>query len=248
MVLIELGCEDDSELTEAVRPDCLAVRITEQDDFTRKSTRRAVHGIIRLCELYGVEVHVWVSIPCTAGCPWRSDNDKLGRPTGDLELTERLIKAAVAACHHVSKIGGTFSWEWPHGNHLWKNKQVSELVAKRKARRCLASTAALGMKFPTKGHPQDENIEFKDAQTMLLRKQWEIATSHQGIAQALERYAKVPDAEKGEVFVECRGRLAKASARYTPLLADTVWTALRPAVPRVMMIAEAPQVGEVVKP
>ena len=184
-------------------------------------------------------------IPCTAGCPWRSINDKLGRPTGDPELTQLLIKVAVSICHHASKIGGTFSWEWPHGNLLWKDELVLELVARRKAQRCLASTAALGMKFPIKRESQDDNVETKYAHTMLLKKQWEIATTYKGVAQALARYEAVPTAEEGEIFVECRGRLAKASARYTPLLASTVWDALRPAVLRVMITAKAPAAGEV---
>ena len=67
MVFMELGCESDSELAEAVREKCLAVRVTKQYDLTRKRTKSAVHGIIRLCDLYGVDLHVWDSIPCTAG-------------------------------------------------------------------------------------------------------------------------------------------------------------------------------------
>ena len=98
MVFIELGCEGDSELSEAARDHCLAVRVTKQYDLTQRGTRGAIHGVIRLCHLYGVEVHVWVSIPCTAGCPWKHINDKLGRPTGDEELTDGLIRAAIPVC------------------------------------------------------------------------------------------------------------------------------------------------------
>ena len=102
---------------------------------------------------------MWVSIPCTAGCPWLYINDKLGRPTGDIDLTRTLIKAAVSICDHASKIGGPFSWEWPNGNLLWKDERVTKLLARRKAVRCLASTAALGMRFATKGASQDGVVE-----------------------------------------------------------------------------------------
>ena len=83
---------------------------------------------------------------------------------------------------------------------------------------------------------------------MLLKKQLEIATTHRGIQQALKPFEKVPSATDREVFVECRGRLAKASARYTPLLARVVWGALRPRIPRVLISAEPPEAGEVMAP
>ena len=133
MVFIELGCEDDSELSAAVREKCFAVRITQQYDLTQRGTKGAIHGIIQLCHLYGIELHVWVSIPCTAGCPWKHINDKLGRPTGDEKLTESLIRVAVPICDHAAKIGGPFSWDWPKGNLLWKDERVLALVARRKA-------------------------------------------------------------------------------------------------------------------
>jgi len=66
MVFIELGCEEDSELSAAVREKCFAVRITQRYDLTQRGTKGAIHGIIQLCHLYGIELHVWVSIPCTA--------------------------------------------------------------------------------------------------------------------------------------------------------------------------------------
>ena len=57
-MLLELGCADDFELSAAVLPGCLAVRITAKEDLTLKSTRQAIHGMIRLCYLYKMEFHV----------------------------------------------------------------------------------------------------------------------------------------------------------------------------------------------
>ena len=45
------------------------------------------------------------------------------------------------------------------------------------------------------------------------------------------------------MFVECRGRLAKASARYPPLMARVVWDALRPKLPRSLVCAMPPEAG-----
>ena len=42
MVFIELGCESDSELSEAVRDNCFAVRVTKQYDLTQRGSKGAI--------------------------------------------------------------------------------------------------------------------------------------------------------------------------------------------------------------
>ena len=71
------------------------------------------------------------------------------------------------------------------------------LLARRKAERCVASTAALGMIFPAKGMSQDGVVEEEEATTKLLRKQWVIATTNPSIQQALKPFEKVPTAREG---------------------------------------------------
>ena len=70
-LFIELCCESDSVLSEKVCGRALAIRITKEDDMSHKNTAKALHGIIRTARHLGIEVHTWVSIPCTAGCPVR---------------------------------------------------------------------------------------------------------------------------------------------------------------------------------
>ena len=79
---------------------------------------------------------------------------------------------AISVCDHASNIGGSFSWEWPHGNLLWKDELVVALMARRKAEKCLASTAALGMRCPAKGASQDDVVDSESAHTMLLKKKF----------------------------------------------------------------------------
>ena len=64
-VLLELGCASDSELSANVREHCVAIRVTVKEDLTSTVTKRALHSILRLCKLHGIETHIWVSIPCT---------------------------------------------------------------------------------------------------------------------------------------------------------------------------------------
>ena len=52
-----------------------------------------------------MRVHVWTSIPCTAGCPWRYVNDAMGIQTGDSKMTDELIKAASKLCNYTRSKG-----------------------------------------------------------------------------------------------------------------------------------------------
>ena len=105
-------------LSQEVPLGALAVRITSVEDLTLFPTIKACHSIIRVARAYGVSVHVWVSSACTAGCSWRFVNDSLGITTGDEDMTNRLIAAAIGICGHASRTGETFSWEWPKDNSL----------------------------------------------------------------------------------------------------------------------------------
>ena len=86
--------------------------------------------------------NIWVSIPCTAGTPFRRINEKLGAETGDLALTCKLVDAAVGLCRRVVRIGDGFSWKWSNGNKLWKLVVVRNLFARCGSSSCLVSTAA----------------------------------------------------------------------------------------------------------
>ena len=96
-VFLELCCASDSEL---------AIRVTSSEDLQLASTRRALHRLLRNCKTYDVVVDIWVSIPCTAGTPFRRINEKRGTETGDLAMTYKLVVAAVGVCRHAVRIGG----------------------------------------------------------------------------------------------------------------------------------------------
>ena len=65
---IELCCEENSVLGEYVVDACLAIRATREDDTPSTDTMKTIHNIVRLAAQLQLEVHVWISIPCTAGC------------------------------------------------------------------------------------------------------------------------------------------------------------------------------------
>ena len=86
-VFWELCCASDSELAAAVVELSVAIRVTSSEDFQLVSTRRVLHRLLRICKTYDVVVDIWVSIPCTAGAPFRLNNEKPGAETGDLAMT-----------------------------------------------------------------------------------------------------------------------------------------------------------------
>ena len=119
-VFLELCCASDSELAAVVVEHSVVIRVTSFEDVQLTSTRPALHRLLMICKAYDVVVDIWVSIPCTAGTPFRRINEKLGAETGDLAMTYKLVVAAVGLCRHAVRIGGGFSWEWSNGNELWK--------------------------------------------------------------------------------------------------------------------------------
>ena len=150
-LFLELCCSEDSTRSRLVPHGCLAVRVTLGTDLTLPTTKKALHSMTRHAIANDIEIHAWVSIACTAGCRLRYLNDKLGITTGDPDFTERLIVAACTICGHISRVGQSFSWEWPETNLLWGDSRVQILAEKNRAVTCLVSTAAVGMSFK---HPQ----------------------------------------------------------------------------------------------
>ena len=146
-MFLELCCDSDSELAAVKVEHSVAIRVTYIEDLQLVSTRRAPHRLLRICKAYDVVVDIWVSIPCTAGTPFRRINEKLGAETGDLAMTYKLMDAAVGLCRHAVRIGGGFSWEWSNGNELWKLVVVRNLFARCGSSSCLVLIAAVGQKF-----------------------------------------------------------------------------------------------------
>ena len=83
---LELCCASDSELAAMVVEHSVVIRVTFFEDLQLTSTRPALHRLLIICNAYEVVVDIWVSIPCTAGMPFRRINEKLGAETGDIGM------------------------------------------------------------------------------------------------------------------------------------------------------------------
>jgi len=220
-VLVELCCAPDSELPAGVIDSCVAVRVTASDDLSQKKTKVALHRLLRLCKLYEVDIDIWVAIPCTSGSPWAKVNALKGIETGDAQLTDTLIEAAVSLCRHACRNGGGIHWEWSAGNELWKGERVQSLLEHCKTIPCKVSTAAVGQTFQKK-------LKDPNAGVFYVKKKWRVETTSQRLADALKPYEKVPGNIPKDDFRQCCGRVCSGSSYYTPLLAELIWSALRP--------------------
>ena len=144
---LELCCASDSELAAVVVEHSVVIRVTSSEDFQLTSTRPALHRLLMIYRAYEVVVDVWVSIPCTAGTPFRRINEKLGAETGNLAMTYKLVVAAVGLCRHAVRIGDGFSWKWSNGSEPWKLVVVRNFFMRCGSSFCLVSTAAVGRQF-----------------------------------------------------------------------------------------------------
>ena len=130
---LELCCASDSELAALAVEHSVVIRVTSFEDVQLTSTRIALHRLLMICkayEAYEVVANIWVSIPCTAGTPFRRTNEKLGVETDNLAMTYKLEVAAVGLCSHDVRIGGGFSWKWSNSNELWDLVVVRNLFAR----------------------------------------------------------------------------------------------------------------------
>ena len=218
-VFLELCCASDSELAAAVVEHSVAIRVTSSEDIQLASTRRALHRLLRICKAYDVVVDIWVSIPCTAGTPFRRINEKRGAETGDLAMTYKLVVAAVGLCRHAVRIGGGFSWEWSNGNELWDWVVVRNLFARCGSSSCLVSTAAVGQQFVD-----------REGGVFYVKKKWKIVTTRPRLIEVMAPYARIPEHLGPADFRPCSGKVCADSAFYTPLFAELVWRALRTVV------------------
>ena len=155
-----------------------------------------LHALIRCASSVHIRIHVWVSIPCTAGCRWRWINESKGFSTGDPTLTRELVDAAIPVCTHVAKVGGLVSWEWSSTSELWQDMpDVDAMLRKIGVVPCTVSTAAVGMCFEV------SQAKLKK----YLKKKWLIKTTSLELQKRLEPYEDVPNLPK-DAFVECRGK------------------------------------------
>ena len=140
-----------------------------------------------------------------------------GYQTGDAELADVLIKAAIGVCRHILRCDGQVFWEWPPSNELWARTDVRELAQRLGGHSVDISSAALGQRFRPKKH----------APLKAITKKWIVMTNVADFIEAASPFTAVPALKRHE-FCKCRGKIAKQSGSYPAKLATILWDVLRP--------------------
>ena len=125
--------------------------------------------------------------------------------------TNALIQHSLELCGTAAEYGGTFAWEWPEYNELWKDEKTRAFINSIKAMMSYVATAAVGL---TVGDGK------------YVKKRWLIATTNTLLAYLCEQHSEVPEDFPEDAFVECRGQAAKRSGKYTIEFADLIWNSV----------------------
>ena len=77
-------------------------------------------------------VHLWASLPCTAGSPWQNLNKKhpgaAERMDEHMKLFHSLFDNFEKVAEEVLKRGGDVTFEWPTSCGLWREKKVQNML------------------------------------------------------------------------------------------------------------------------
>ena len=163
-VVFELCCEDNSVLSMNVAGCNLTGRVTEALNFVDSRTVTTLHAIVRVAEHMNIDVHCWISIPCTAGCTGQRVNRTKGFKAGQGNFSKGVIRVFLDLATYVRKIDGKVAWERPETNDLWQHNDVQLFIDKWKLKPVSIASSAVGMAFNILGY-QDE---------VYVRKRWKI--------------------------------------------------------------------------
>ena len=217
-IFIEICSEERSQLCWPgnFKHNTFAVNVCLEDDFTLKST---VDLIIKL--IVTKNVHVHVSTPCTAGCPYnQSVNWAKGNPQtrakilNHWKIHDRMWRGVCRVIRACQEIGGTSSIEWSHRCIFHRLRATQKLIQKYGMVYRPVNGCAVGLKSicgQTEGEP--------------LCKAWGFWTNNAGLAHGLQGSEVTCD--KSHEYIAVQGKDTKHSGCYTKTLAKLIHKSLR---------------------
>ena len=155
---------------------------------------------------------MWVSTPCTGGCPWqrinrlRSNSDTLRKIEQHSQLHDRLWSAAKEVITHALSRGCTVFVEWPDSCDYCRDPDVSSFMSKHSfssscISACMVELRSVASK--TRGE--------------LLSKRWRIMCSSAQIASTLHLVCN-----SSHAHARLEGQDTQLSENYSPRFAEHV--------------------------
>ena len=202
--LIEFCCGANSKLgdTKFQLDGCIVIRLTLEHDLTTDEGMEYAMKAIRDTPR-GVYLHLWGSIPCTAGSPWQHINKH--HPNADQKMKEhlkvfrKLIANFRKAAKEVMERGGDVSFEWPTQCSLWGDSEVIEMLEELSLNQVHLHGCAAGLRDDT-GVP--------------VKKPWTVATTSKTLLDRLGAN-QCPGKELHPTHHPCAGGETKRTEEYT---------------------------------
>ena len=208
-IVLEICCDEGSILGSRCPPDCGVVRVSLQSDINVAKNREKIKEVVKNCRM---PLLVWISTPCTTGCPWHRTNPSIAEDRAwqekhrtDME-TAKSAKAILDVAINKGN-GCACVWEWPKGCDHWKH-DIGESILQ---------------------HPKLEKCEFDGcsygcmSDGALVQKPWRIMTNARSIVGELNGRL----CSKRHVRQQCRGRVASESGGYNATFADCMHSTWR---------------------
>ena len=214
--LIEFCCGVNSRLgdTKFQLDGCIVIRLTLEHDLTTDEGMEYAMKAIRDTPR-GVYLHLWGSIPCTAGSPWQHINkhhpNANEKTKEHLKVFRKLISNFRTAAREVMERGGDVSFEWLTQCSLWGDSEVIEMLEELSLNQVHLHGCAAGL---------------QDDAGVPVKKPWTVATTSPSIVKNLEKFL-CPGPDQHPVHSPCAGKLTKASENYTDDMVNSVHQAIK---------------------
>ena len=212
-ILFELACGPNSRLTDEMRRqtkrESSAQRLSFWNgfDFTNsKSVRSAIDKIDK-----ERPTHVWMSFECGPYSVMQNANQRTASQKEELQQKRanciRQYVGGLVIYTHCCQQGIPCTWEWSETCDAWRLPMVQRVFHKFNPFMVVTKGCRVGL---------------RDSKTRgLMQKGWKLATTHEGLARAMELPCTCTGAH-----VKCQGKLTKESAYYTDEFARKVCRAL----------------------
>jgi hypothetical protein len=154
------------------------------------------------------------SLPCTAGTPWNSLNERNPGGKARIRAHRRLCKKLIGnfrECALLNKsLGGMCGFEWPKDCSLWKQREVANLRRDIGLLDVVFDGCSLGL---VSHHGADAGLPIK--------KPWRVATDMATLREALRHYT-CPGKQEHPRHSPCAGADTTDTGFYTNQMVDVI--------------------------
>ena len=231
-LLVEFCCSEDSKLGEDRKSakGCEVIRVTIKDDATKEETLAKLGKKIRKFhestakDQGGNKVMIFVSLPCTGGCPWNRINKD---NPGGLEKIEshqkefkRLFKNLCLLMDEIEEVQPIIAMELPTNTEYWKWDRVKKFLEKNDMIKYSFHGCSLGL---------------KNRRGEYLKKGWTIA-SNETKFKSFEYH----QCWGNHQHAQSRGKDLKEAESYTYRMTDKIHDIFRESSLRSSVVATPP--------